>query len=292
MAGEIRKSILAPEGHVIIAPDSAQIEARVIAWLAEHEELLTKFRNQEDVYKWMASMIYGVPVEEISGEQRFIGKIAVLGLGYGMGAKRFQTTLALGVMGPPMVLSMLECTKIVKLYRRINKAIIDFWDECETALEAMAQDKSGSFGPNGILEYEGTDLWLPNGMALHYPGLKRTWDASRERWSGFTYVSNGIKKHIYGGLFAENITQALAGVVIRDEMVEVDDYYRGVKLRAKETLRIATMTHDEIVSVVPKRIVPAVLKKNLRIMQTPPAWAPDMPIWAAAEGGWAENYSV
>lgn len=291
MAGELRKSILAPPGHVIFAPDSAQIEARVVAWVSEHDELLDRFRNKEDVYKWMASMIYNVPVDEIDAEQRFIGKIAVLGLGYGMGAKRFQTTLALGVMGPPMQLSMQECTKIVKLYRKINKCIVDFWAECEQVLLHMSQGRPGAFGPNGILEYEGTSIWLPNGMGLHYPGLRALYDQDG-RLQGFKYKSAGVDKHIYGGLLCENIVQALAGVVIREQMVEVHRLYQKQKLRKSEVAKIATMTHDEIVSVVPERLGPKLLAENLKIMRTAPAWAPDMPINAAADGGCAVNYSV
>jgi DNA polymerase len=178
------------------------------------------------------------------------------------------------------------------MYRKINQRIVQFWAECENVMEAMCAGKSGSFGPNGILEYDGTDIWLPNGMGLHYPGLRMTWDAERERRSGFSYDSAGIKKHIYGGLLCENIVQALAGVVIREEMTEVDDLYAGLKLRKGEIAKIATMTHDEIVSVIPLRIAPQMLKANLKIMRTAPAWAPDMPIWAAAEGGHAVNYSV
>lgn len=291
MAGELRKSICAPAGHVIMAPDSAQIEARVVAWVSDHQELLTRFRDKEDVYKWMASMIYGVPVAEIDDEQRFIGKIAVLGLGYGMGAKRFQVTLALGVMGPPMQLTLQECNKIVKLYRKINQKIVQFWGDCEDVLQDMCQGGSGSFGPNGILEYDGTSIWLPNGMGLHYPGLRAIYDQDGRR-TGFKYKSNGIDKHIYGGLLCENIVQALAGVVIRQEMLEVKAYYDTLKLRKNEVARIATMTHDEIVSVVPERLATKALDKNLQIMRTPPKWAPDMPIWAAAEGGHAVNYSV
>ena len=126
MAGELRKAIMAPEGHVIIAPDSSQIEARTVAWVSGHEELLVRFRNKEDVYKWMAGLIYGIDPADVDDARRFIGKIAVLGLGYGMGAKRFQTTLSLGVMGPPVQMSMMECSRIVKMYRKINKAIVDF----------------------------------------------------------------------------------------------------------------------------------------------------------------------
>ena len=215
----------------------------------------------------------------------------VLGLGYGMGAKRFQTTLALGVMGPPVQMSMTECSRIVKMYRKINKAIVDFWQTCEDVLLDMARGGSGSFGPNGVLQYEGTSIWLPNGMGLHYPGLRALWNSQTNELVGFKYKSNGADKHIYGGLLCENIVQALAGVIIREEMVEVDNLYTKAKLRKGEIAKIATMTHDEIVSVVPERLAQKLLDGNLKIMKTPPAWAPDLPINAEAVG-WAINYSV
>jgi len=291
LAGELRKAICAPAGHVIIAPDSSQIEARVVAWVSGHEPLLVRFRNKEDVYKWMAGMIYGIDPADVDDEQRFIGKIAVLGLGYGMGAKRFQTTLALGVMGPPVKMSITECTRIVKMYRKINKKITAFWAKCEDVLLDMARGVSGSFGPNNVLQYEGTSIWLPNGMGLHYPGLRAIYD-QEGRLQGFKYKSNGANKHIYGGLLCENIVQALAGVCIREEMVEIDNLYAKTKLKKGEVAKIATMTHDEIISVIPERLASKLLEANLKIMRTPPAWAPDLPINAAADGGWAVNYSV
>ena len=291
MAGELRKAILAPPGHVLIAPDSSQIEARVLGWLAGNEDILNRFRNKEDVYKWMASLIYNVPIDEVTSEQRFIGKIAVLGLGYGMGAKRLQTTLALGVMGPPVQMSMTECARIVKMYRKINQAIVEFWRECENVLEAMTRGESGSFGPGGTLQYEGTSIWLPNGMGLHYPGLRALWNPNTNQIQGFKYKSNGADKHIYGGLLCENIVQALAGVIIREEMVEVDNLYAKTKLKKGEIAKIATMTHDEIVSVIPERLGQKLLDANLKIMKTPPAWASDLPINAEAVG-WATNYSI
>ena len=291
MAGELRKAIMAPEGHVIIAPDSSQIEARTVAWVSGHEELLVRFRNKEDVYKWMAGLIYGIDPADVDDARRFIGKIAVLGLGYGMGAKRFQTTLSLGVMGPPVQMSMMECSRIVKMYRKINKAIVDFWQTCEDVLLDMARGGSGSFGPNGVLQYEDTSIWLPNGMGLHYPGLRALWNSQTNELVGFKYKSNGADKHIYGGLLCENIVQALAGVIIREEMVEVDNLYARTKLKKGEIAKIATMTHDEIVSVIPERLGQKLLDANLKIMKTPPAWAPDLPINAEAVG-WATNYSI
>ena len=78
-AGKIKNAILAPEGYVLIDSDSSQIEARVLAWLAEQEDLVLAFREGRDVYKIMASAIYGKPVEEITKSERFMGKTVVLG---------------------------------------------------------------------------------------------------------------------------------------------------------------------------------------------------------------------
>lgn len=304
MAGELRKSIIAPDGHVIFAPDSSQIEARVLAWVAGHTELLDKFIAQDkrsllpkdqrtggDVYEFMASLIYNIPIEEVDYERRFIGKISTLGLGYSMGAKRFRTTLALGLMGPAVQMEFSECYRIVNTYRKVNAKIVEFWNTCNKVLRDMVQGKSGSFGPNGILQYEGTSIWLPNGMGLHYPGLHEVFDREY-RSVGFKYISNGVAKHIYGGLLCENIVQALAGVVIREQMIEIQHLYAKQRLRKGERAVIATMTHDEIVSVVPERLSSKLLTTNLNIMRTPPRWAPDLPIWAAADGGSAVNYSV
>jgi hypothetical protein len=199
-----------------------------------------------------------------------------------MGPKKLQTTLALGTMGPPKQLSLMECTKIVKLYRRINAEIVAFWGECERVLQHMCAGGSGRFGPDGILEYDATSIWLPNGMGLHYPGLRMLWDSEKQRPAGFKYISNGAQKHIYGGLLTENIVQALAGVVIRQEILEVRALYQKTKCKSNEIVKIVTMTHDEIVSVVPERMAQKLLDANLKIMRTPPAWAPDLPIWAAA----------
>ena len=86
-ANKLKKSIIPMEGYTIIDADSSQIEARILAWLAEQDDLVEAFENGEDVYKIMAKSIYGKPVEEIKKEERFVGKTTILGCGYGMGAR-------------------------------------------------------------------------------------------------------------------------------------------------------------------------------------------------------------
>jgi DNA polymerase I-like protein with 3'-5' exonuclease and polymerase domains len=63
---KLKRSILAPEGYTLIDCDSSQIEARVLAWLAGQDDLTQAFANNEDVYKVMASRIYGVPEDEVT----------------------------------------------------------------------------------------------------------------------------------------------------------------------------------------------------------------------------------
>lgn len=75
--GELRRSILAPKGYVVVVADSAQIEARVLAWLAQQMDIVNAFTTKQDVYKLMASAIYNVPVEDITKDQRFIGKLCI-----------------------------------------------------------------------------------------------------------------------------------------------------------------------------------------------------------------------
>ena len=78
-ASVLKHAILAPEGYLMIDADSSQIEARTLAWLAEQNDLVDAFDRGEDVYKIMASSIYGKPVDEITKPERFLGKTTILG---------------------------------------------------------------------------------------------------------------------------------------------------------------------------------------------------------------------
>ena len=89
----IKSAIIAPPEHYILDADSSQIEARTIAWLAGQDDLVQAFANGEDVYRIMASAIYGKPVALITGSERFVGKTTILGAGYGMGAAKFKAQL-------------------------------------------------------------------------------------------------------------------------------------------------------------------------------------------------------
>lgn len=271
--GELRKSILAPKGAVVCVADSAQIEARVLAWLAKHTVLLQLFANRVDVYRWMAAQVYNIPENLVTNEQRFIGKVLVLALGYGMGSGKLRDTLAKGALGAaPLKISFYEADMMVTQYRNLNQPIVDLWNRCKELLPMIATGTTTSFGP---LTIEKDAIILPSGLALHYPGMGvRTEDNIR----GYTYLSRGKVTHIYHGLLTENIVQALARCVVADQMLEISKRYR-----------VVTMTHDEVVCVVSEKDADQCLDLMLASMKTPPSWAPDLPL--NAEGGWDVMYS-
>jgi DNA polymerase len=276
--GELRRSILAPPGHVIVVADSSQIEARTLAWLADQMDIINAFANKEDVYKLMASAIYNVPVDEITPEQRFIGKACVLGLGYGMGATKLQLTLKTGALGPPVEISLAECMNIVEIYRNRNMHIRMLWKRMEHILESMAHGAEGTYK---CLNYGEGFIQLPNGLWLHYPKLQGEPVVDRSGNVSLTNISYQTLKgrnKIYGGLLTENVTQALARCIIGEQMLIVSEKYR-----------IVTMTHDEIVTVCPEDQADECLDFLLTTMSTPPEWAPDLPL--AAEGGYDVCYS-
>lgn len=276
--GELRRSILAPKDHVIVVADSAQIEARVLAWLAQQMDIVTAFANKDDVYKLMASAIYNKPVELIDKDERFIGKICVLGLGYGMGAVKLQQTLKQGTMGPSVEISLDECKRIVSIYRSKNHKIAQLWKEMDAILSAMLVGASGEFGP---LKYGKNYIQLPNGLFLQYHGMH---GEAQERGDNLvttevSYLTRHGRAKIYGGLLSENVVQALARCIVAEQMLRISDM----------GYRVVTMTHDEIVVVCHKKKADRCLADMLAVMSTPPDWAAGLPL--GAEGGYDVCYS-
>ncbi len=275
--GELRRSILAPKGQVVVVADSAQIEARVLAWLAGQMDIVHAFANKEDVYKLMASAIYNKPVDQITKDERFIGKICVLGLGYGMGYMKLQQTLKQGIMGPPVEISVEECRRIVNIYRSKNYQIKNLWKKMDAIIAAMLSGANGQLGP---LTYGKGYIQLPSGLFLQYYGLHGEAEVRHDNLvvQEATYLTRYGRTKLYGGLLTENVVQALARCIISDQMLEISKKYR-----------ICTMAHDEIVVVAPKKDADRCLQDMLRIMSTPPEWAVGLPL--AAEGGFDDCYS-
>ncbi len=278
--GELRKSILAPRNNMICVADSGQIEARVNAWLWGQQDLLDDFRAADtgtgkDAYCNFASVIYGRPITKADVTERFVGKVCVLGLGYQMGAPKLQMTLAKGALGgPPIFFTLEECQGFVSAYRKKNHRIRSGWDICTRIIEDMAAGRAGRHGP---ICWEKETIWLPNGMCLKYPGLKKGVNADNG-YDEWTYQAKDIRKKIYGGLLCENIVQALARIIVFSQMLAIDKF-----------ARVVMSTHDEVVAVIAKAKAQATITRMIKAMCTALPWCPDIPL--NAEGGFAENYS-
>lgn len=277
--GELRLSILAPKGYQLAVQDSGQIEARVNGWLWGQNDLMSAFVASDsgvgsDAYCNFASLVYGRPITKADKDERFLGKVCVLGLGYSMGADKFQMTLAKGALGgPPIHLSKTECQRIVNLYRRANYKIIQGWEKCKGIIQEMAIGRVGSYK---CIAWEKERIWLPNGMSLKYPDLRTS--VGDYGWDSWSYQSGDVRKKIYGGLLCENLVQALARIVVMGQMMEIAKKYR-----------VVMTTHDEVVAMPKTAQAETCLKHMYKCMTTAPTWCPDLPL--NAEGGWASNYS-
>lgn len=276
--GRLRRSIKAPKGHVIVVADSAQIEARTLAWLAGQVDIVSAFANKRDVYCEMASAVYGRTITKADQLERFIGKVCVLGLGYGMGADKLQATLKAGIMGPSVDMTRDECQRIVDIYRSKNYRIKALWEHMTDIIAAMALGHVGEMEP---LTYGKGHIRLPNDMFLQYFALEaETYvQGNRIRVAEASYLTRTGRSKLYGGLLTENVVQALARCIIADQI-----------LAAKRAgYRVVTTTHDEIVVVCKEAKADKCLKDLIKIMSTPPAWAKGLPL--AAEGGFDTTYS-
>lgn len=287
--GELRLSILAAKGHRVAVVDSGQIEARVNGWLWGQDDLLDAFRKADtwdkskgvargddrDAYCRFASDVYGREITTDDKMERFVGKVCVLGLGYQMGAPKLQMTLAKGALGgPPVYFTLDECKAIVNKYRMRNHKIKAGWDFCTRIIEEMALGIEGS---HKCISWEKGVIWLPNGLSLKYPDLKKgiNSDTGYDEW---TYASGDKRAKLYGGLLCENLVQALSRLIIGEQMIAIDKF-----------ARVVMTTHDEIVTHPKAREADTVFQKMMREMMRSPTWCADLPL--NAEGGHDVNYS-
>jgi len=272
----LKKAIIAPDGYMMIDSDSSQIEARTLAWLAEQNDLVEAFDRGEDVYKIMASAIYGKDITEITKDERFVGKTTILGCGYGMGAKKFQAQLK----NFNVAIELDEATRIIDTYRTTYPKITELWKSAAVALKAVLQNQQTTLGRDGILKIDGNDgILLPNGLYLRYPNLRIV--ENDEGKSELVYDTKKgkaiIPTRIYGGKVIENVCQALARIVIGEQMLMVAKKYR-----------VVMTVHDAIACIVPTEQVKTALEYVEMCMRTRPDWGMELPL--NCEAGYGESY--
>ena len=269
---KLKKAIKAPVGHTLIDADSSQIEARVLAWLSEQNDLVDQFANGEDVYVKMASSIYAVPEDQVTKDQRFVGKTTILGAGYGMGYLKFGAQLKTFGYEVPEA----EAKRIISVYRETYPYIGDLWQAANRCIKEMHNDSLFRFGRSGVLDVnvKARAIVLPSQLEMSYTDLDATTEDGRTEYH---YKTRQGRTRIYGGKVVENVCQAIARCIIGYQMLQIAKKYR-----------VVLTVHDSIVCCVPDQLAGEAQEYIERCMRTTPDWAAGLPI--DCESGIGKSY--
>ena len=263
--------------YLVLSLDTiaAQTEVSPEEVKRHYEENAKQFAKGEDVYSLFATAVYGRPITKANAEERFVGKTCILGLGYGTGAAKLQSTLA---TSQPISVKMDldEAKRIVGVYRDKNHAIIDLWAEGDLMLEDMINGNAVEprpFGKHKACFYDNEGIILPNGLRIRYKNLRKEWDEEDQKLKT-VYDSRKGKVSIWGGTVVENVVQALARIVVGHQMVNIN-----------ETYRVALTVHDAAVIVVPEDEKDQAEALVTGLMSEPPEWARGCPVACEAKIG-------
>lgn len=297
----LRKAVQAPEGMALVACDSSQIEARILAYVANETELVDAFRRGADPYADLAEKIFQIPSEKIhkgakSGDKKLkayrnVGKTGILSAGYGVGWRRYaDTLLRQGVRLSSDIDQHYEMAHHAhNVYRASNPNIVAFWDTCQTVIKALYLGYSGEFGgPNdNIFQYSvapicGRDdvptIIGPNKYTLRYFKLSCEVSEKNNREEYYYTRVKGkseLKTKIYGGALAENLCQYLAFALLQWQACRMTE--QGIRLIAN--------IHDSFLAICPEDEAEHTKSVMESCMSSVPDWLGDFPVACEAEIG-------
>jgi DNA polymerase len=314
----LRKAIMAPEGQQLVVGDLSQIEPRVLAWLSDYEDMLDIFRSGADPYAAFGAQMFNIPgmTKDSHPDLRQSAKSALLGCGYGLGWASFAQQLLTGFLGAPpvryskdfakllgvnseyaqsfanwdgneeklmeiphtcstqdLVYHSLAAKAIIDTYRRTAYPVVSFWSMCDHAMhKALVRGEEMVYK---CVTFRKGEIELPNGMKLLYPDLRQIKDDKGK--SQIVYGPHATK--LYAGKITNNITQALARIVMTDGMLRVSKRYP-----------VKGTVHDELIAVVPDAEVEDAKTWVLAQMTMEPRYMPGIPL--NADGGAHRRYGL
>jgi len=300
-SSNIRGCVIATPGKELFCADYAAIEARVLFWVAEYDAGCKMFAEGIDLYKDMASKIYAVPFAEVTSKQRQLGKAAILGCGYGMGAVKFAETVAsqgialegelVKVMTPKGIqMAPQLAVTIVEAYRSTHELVPSLWKKLESAAKFAINN------PGKVVKICHTKwfvknhfLWceLPSGRRLAYykPKIVVTTEKKKgELWKKESIEHYGLNntteqwepQRTWGGTLTENVVQAIARDFMADAMLRIE----------ASGYEVILSIHDELVAE--RKVGEGNLKEYEELMSTVPPWGNGCPI--KVEGWSAKRY--
>ena len=283
----IRELIIAPPGHELVIVDCSQVEARILSWLAGQDDLTEKFRLNQEIYCDFATKVLGWKVRKPrangipSVEARYrwarnsIGKVGILGCGYGMGKSRM-------VEQYPGELNLDLAYRIVTTYRDENRAIVQFWYDIEDAFVRTADTGRTHILPRGLILDQTEDcdviITLPSGRELKYHHVQLSTDYKGRK---VAEVWNDMEKHwehVWGGHVTENVVQAISRDILIEAIMDLE----------AEGVHTAHHIHDEGIMVVPEGQGERTLARAIELYSQTPTWGAGLPL--AAEGVVTQRY--
>ena len=271
LKGMLRPALIPAAGKQFVVADWSAVEARVTAWASadpQAEDVLQVFREGRDIYKREAAGIYRVAEDAVDKEQRQIGKVAILSLGFGGSIGAFSAMgRNYGVFMPES-----DSRRIVDAWRRANAWAVRYWEKLESAYTRALRNPNREFSAGRVTYlYDGQHLWyaLPSGRVLCYPFAKFENDEItyvKAAWKPAADATEWPRARLWRGLACENITQAIANDLLRHALRQLDD--------------VVLHVHDEIVLETSNPDAPNTLKQ---VMCTPPDWAVGLPLSAEVE---------
>ena len=306
----LRGTIIAPPGKKLVVADLSSVESRGLAWLAGETWKLKAYQDYDagigyDLYVLIYSLMFGIPPETVTGDQRKLGKVVELALGYGGGVVAFIAFAnAYGINLDDIVegahdldqellveaenfynysveigktynlpqQTFIVCDTIKRMWRKKNSNIVRFWKSLEQSVKDILFNNNAT-RICGCLHIDKRGSWLrirlPSGRYLCYPAI--AYDNNRITYVGYNNYSRKIcRLKMYGGKLAENVNQAFC----------YDLFFYGVK-RARDNGYLPVLTvHDESVTEVSDTPVHTA-EELCTLLSEPPDWAPGFPGAAA-----------
>jgi DNA polymerase len=263
----LRPALISDRGQSLVAADWSAVEARVNPWLSNCPAGVKKldiFRTKEDVYKVNASATFHVPIDQITNEQRQIGKVQELACGFAGGVGAFAAMgRAYGILLPEA-----EAKRMVNGWRMANPWAPSYWQELESAYTRAMRNQGHEFTAGRVTYlYDGQHLWyaLPSGRVLCYPFARLETDGvsyAKAAWKPASDATEWPRGRLWRGLACENITQAVANDLLRHSLRGLDD--------------VVLHVHDEIVVETSEPEI--TVEKMKQVMCTPPAWGEGLPL--------------
>ncbi|MEG8099547.1 DNA polymerase [Candidatus Liberibacter brunswickensis] len=307
----VRSCIIAPQGKKIIVADLSGIEARVLAWVAGEQWKLDAFAQGDDIYKLAYAKAFNIPVSAVTKDQRAIGKVMELALGYQGGARAFismaqGTGMDLKSMAEQVKLTALSddwqqaesmalwmqehhpnnsiddlfigtaCELLKTAWRAKHPKVVKLWELMQNAFKEILKSDNTILRINPFLtikkQEQNVKIELPSSRYLSY-----FYPQYNKELSYLSTLKAELREKTYGGKLVENIVQAVSRDILANGMWNV--HLMGYD--------IVLSVHDELITEAPNKDRYNV-SELCSLMSETPIWATGLPL--KAEGYEAMRY--